>query len=231
MITLEYKGRDVKEDVAQLRKNGFIPAVFYGKKQKSTPISVAFSEFLKVWKHAGESEVVSLKTKNGTSENINTLIHDVAVNPLSGTPIHADFYVFEKDKKIEVDIPLEFVGISPAMKDLGGNLVKVLHEIKVSASPEHLPHQIEVDISTLVTFEDHISAKDIKLPVGVLLAIQEDVVVASVAPPKAEEIEEPVVAPDLSAIEVEKKGKKEEEGEEGEVKVETEAKTEKKEQK
>lgn len=213
MITLEYTKRDVKQKVAELRKSGLLPAVFYGKKQKSTPVSVSFSDFLKAWKQSGESGVISLTTKDATGSSVNTLIHDVAVDPLSGRPIHADFYVFEKGQKIEIDIPLEFIGVSPAIKDLGGNLLKVLHEIKVSASPENLPHSIAVDISTLATFEDHITAKDIKLPSGVELREHEDEVVASVEAPRVEEVAEPEVAPDLSAIEVEKKGKKEEEGE------------------
>jgi large subunit ribosomal protein L25 len=210
MITLEYKPREAKDGLDVLRAKGSMPAVFYGKKQKSTPVEIVFSDFVKAWKHAGESEVVALT--NGTTV-VNSLIHDVSVDALSGLPLHADFYVFEKGQKIEVDIPLEFVGVSPAMKDLSGNLVKVMHEIKISASPEHLPHVIEVDISSLVTFEDHISAKDIKLPAGVELAVEPDEIVASVSAPKAEEVDEPTVAPDLSAIEVEKKGKKEEEGE------------------
>ena len=124
-----------------------------------------------------------------------------------------DFYVFEKGKKIEIDIPLDFIGVSPAVKDLGGNLVKVMHEIKVLASPENLPHDIKVDISSLVTFDDHISAKDLLMPVGIELAEHGDDVVISVTPSKAEEVDEPTVAPDLSAIEVVKKGKKDEEGE------------------
>ena len=186
-----------------------MPAVFYGKKQASTPISVPANQFMKAWKHAGESEVVSLTGEKGS---VSTLIHDVAVDALTGVPLHADFYVFEKGQKMEIDIPLEFVGVAPAVKDLNGNLVKVMHEIKISASPEHLPHVITVDVSSLATFDDHITAKDIILPSGVSLVEDPESIVVSVSGPKAEEVDEPTVAPDLSAIEVEKKGKKEEEG-------------------
>ena len=209
MITLNYAKRDVSEDPSAFRKKGLLPAVFYGKKQSSIPIVVSVPDFIKVWKEAGESAVVSLMAK-GSKNSIETLIHDVEIDPLSDKPIHVDFYVFEKGKRVEIDVPLEFVGISPAVKDLGGSLLKVLHEIKVSASPENLPHSIVVDISALVTFEDHISAKDIKLPTGVELKENEDEIIASVETPRAEEVAEPEVIPDLSAIEVEKKGKKEE---------------------
>ena len=75
-------------------------------------------------------------------------------------------------------VPLEFIGISPAVKDLGGVLMKILHEIKVKAEPSNLPHQIEVDISSIVELEGQILAKDISLPKGVeLMEHAEEVVV------------------------------------------------------
>ena len=101
---------------------------------------------------------------------------------------------------------------APVVKDLGGSLVKALHELKISADPQHIPHNIEVDISTLLDFDSQILAEQIKLPVGVDLIELPTEVIAAAARPKEDEPEE--VAPvDLSAIEVEKKGKKEEEGE------------------
>lgn len=187
-----------------------MPAVLYGKKTESMPISVTQKDFLKVWKEAGESGVVTLR---GAQGSFDVLIQDVDVDPVTDAPRHADFYVFEKGKKIEVEVPLEFVGVSPAVKDLGGNLVKVLHELKISADPQNLPHDISVDISSLVNFESQILASDIVLPAGVVLVEQPHEVVASIAAPKEEEAEE--AAPvDLSTIEVVKKGKKDEEGEE-----------------
>ncbi len=209
MITLNYVERKDVGDSTILRTEGYIPAVFYGKKQASTSIAILRSEFGKVWKQAGESSVVSLI---GPTGNVDALIHEVDQDPVTEIPRHADFYVFEKGKKIEVSIPLIFVGVSPAVKDLSGNLVKVMHEITIEASPEHLPHEIEVDISALVDFDAQILASNLKLPTGVTLAGDADEVVASVSAPKAEEVEEPTVAPDLSTIEVAKKGKKEEEG-------------------
>ncbi|MHB1316434.1 MAG: 50S ribosomal protein L25 [Minisyncoccota bacterium] len=208
MITLNYIDRKDVGNSDSLRESGSMPAVFYGKKQTSTPITVLRSEFIKVWKTAGESGVVSLVGPNG---NIDALIQEVDRDPVTEIPRHADFYVFEKGKKIEVSIPLVFVGVSPAVKDMSGNLVKVMHEIDIEASPENLPHEISVDISSLLDFDAQILAKDVVLPSGVSLACDGEEVVASVSAPKAEELDEPTVAPDLSAIEVEKKGKKDDE--------------------
>jgi large subunit ribosomal protein L25 len=208
-ITLKVEKRDVKAPVDALRNAGKMPAVFYGKKEASTPISIAVVDFIKAYRHAGESTVVTLK---GEGIEVESLIHDLDLHPVTGKPLHADFYVFEKGKKIKVGVPLDFVGVSPAVKDLGGSLVKVLHDLEIQALPKDLPHKIEVHINTLVDFKSVIAAKDIKLPHGVELALNPEEIVASVYEPK-EEIE---VAPvDLTAIEVEKKGKEAKEGAEG----------------
>ncbi len=211
MLSLQVTSRPKGGSLYKIRNNGLIPAVFYGKKQESTPISIPMVDFLKVWKQAGESSVVILKTDKGEVE---ALIHDVDLDPVTEVPRHADFYVFEKGHKITLDIPLEFVGVSPAVKDLGGILIKVLHEIKIEAMPKDLPKKIEVDISSLVNFESQIIAGDLKLSEGVVLVESPTEVVALVSMPK-EEKEEEAAPVDLSAIEVEKKGKKEEEGAEG----------------
>ncbi|MEI6042266.1 MAG: 50S ribosomal protein L25 [bacterium] len=187
-----------------------IAAVFYGPKAESTPIWVNEVELLKVWKAAGESTVVTLSYEGVDHD---TLIHDVDREPVRGKIRHVDFYVLEKGKKVEIAIPLEFVGVSEAVKTLGGNLVKVLHEIEIEAMPKDLPHDIEVDISSLVDFDSQIHAGDIKLPAGVTLITDADEVIALVAEAK-EEVEETATEIDMDAIEVtDKKGKKEEDAE------------------
>jgi large subunit ribosomal protein L25 len=209
MINLDAQLRDKAVSLDTLKKEAKMPAVFYGKKTESTPITLLKKDFLAVWKAAGESGVVTIKTPKGT---VDTLIQDVDLDPVTDIPRHADFYVFEKGKKIEVSVPLEFVGVSPAVKDLGGLLVKALHDLKISADPQHIPHQIEVDISSLVDFSSQILAKAVKLPAGVDLVENPEEVVAAASAPREELVEESAPI-DLSAIEVEKKGKKEEEAE------------------
>jgi len=213
MISLKVEERDTTTTLDSLRKAGKIPAVFYGKKESSTPISINMVSFLKVWKQAGESSVVVLETPKGELES---LIYDVDIDPVKGTPRHADFYVFEKGHKVEVEVPLEFDGIAPAIKDLGGSLVKVAHAIRIEAMPKDLPHDLKVDISSLLDFSSQILAKDIALPNGVVLVENPEEVIALVSAPR-EEKEEETAPVDLSSIEVEKRGKEEIPGEEGET--------------
>lgn len=205
MLSLKVETRDLKTKPADIRKAGLIPAVFYGKKEKSTPISIAKTDFIKAWKEAGESTVVSLETSEGPVES---LIHDIDFDPVTGAPRHADFYVFEKGHKVKVEVPIEFTGVSPAVKDQGGTLVKVLYALKIEAMPRDLPKAIAVDIAPLSTFESQILAKDIVMPEGVSLLETPEEVVALVSAPR-EEKEEEAAPIDLTAIEVEEKGKKE----------------------
>ncbi len=211
MLSLTVEKRDKKAAPAKLRKAGKMPAVFYGPKEETTSISVPLSIFKKAWKEAGESSVLILK--DGDKEH-EVLIHEVDVHPLSGEPRHADFYVIEKGKKVKVEVALVFSGVAPAVKEKGGILVKVLREIEVEAAPKDLPREIIVDIGKLVELTDVIHAKDLAVPAGVELKINPEEVVASIAEAKEEVVE--VAAPiDMSAIEVEAKGKEVKEGEAG----------------
>jgi len=205
MLTLKTEVRDTGTKPDTIRKAGKMPAVFYGKKEKSMPISVNLADFLKVWNEAGESTVIVLDTPEGQKES---LIFDTDFDPITGVPRHADFYVFEKGHKVSVELPIEFEGISPAVKDLGGSLVRVLHELKVEAMPKDLPQHIIVDIISLANFGDQVLAKDIKLPSGIVLKENSEEVVVLVTAPREEKEEEPAPI-DLSEIEVEKKGKEE----------------------
>jgi large subunit ribosomal protein L25 len=216
MLTLKVEERKANGNKNKaLRAEGKVPAVFYGPKEDSTPVSVNASDFFKVWRDAGESTVIML---DGVGDEKQALIHEVSVDPVTEEPIHVDFYIFKKGEKISVDVSLEFVGDSPAVKELGGSLVKVMHEIEVEAQPKDLPHEIEVDISSLTDFESQILVKDLKLPEGVTALAEPEDVVAIVSEPKEEEEEEEVVVEfDESMVEVEHKGKEEEgEGSDGE---------------
>jgi len=190
-----------------LRDAGVLPSVIYGRKEASVPISIDRKQFEKVFKHAGESTVITIK---GLGDDKDALIHEVEFDPVFGHPIHADFYVIEKGQKVTVSVPLEFEGISPAVKDLGGILVKVMHEIEVECEPRDLPQHIVVDVSKLETLEDQIKVKDLKFPESAKISIDQDEVVAMIDVAKEEPAE--AVPADISAIEIsEDRGKKEEE--------------------
>jgi large subunit ribosomal protein L25 len=206
-MQLTVEKRDTAKKAAAFRKEGLMPAVVYGRSEESTPISLSRRDFEKIFKTAGSSTVITLK---GLGEEKDALIHDVEFHAVSGEPMHADFYAIEKGQTVTVSVPLEFEGVSPAVKDLGGILVKVMHELEMEVVPKDLPNMIHVDISALATLDGKIFVSDLKLPASAIISVPMDEVVAMVDTAK-EETEESAPM-DLSAIgsSVER-GKKEEE--------------------
>jgi len=190
-----------------LRRKGVIPAVVYGGKDGSVPIELDLKDFLGIFKTAGETTLIKLFVGDKIK---NVLIHDIGYDPVSDRVDHVDFYEVKMDEKIVTEVPLVFIGDAPAVIDLGGILIKAMQELKVRALPAHLPHQIEVDVSHLRTFDDNILVKDIKLPENVEVLEHDETSVATIVPPRSEA--------ELDAL----KGEVEEKIEE--VKIETEEK-------
>lgn len=205
MLTLNAQTREASTSLDTLRNQGFVPAVFYGAKETPVSIAVRADEFTKVWHQAGGSALVVLTGSFGEKE---VLIHDVQVHPVTTAPLHIDFYVIEKGKKVRVTVPLEFVGVAPAEK-LGGIVVKVMHEIDIEVEAREIPHHIEVQLEKLETLESEILFKDLPLPASAESDIDSEEVIVSVTLPVEEKEETPMSVED---VQVEAKGKKDEEG-------------------
>ena len=210
VLTLKAEPRTaLGKKVKSLRKEGFLPAVIYGAKETAKPVVLNLKEFEKVWREAGESSLIELELGG---EKKGVLIKEVQTDPVKDFPIHADFQAVSMDEKIEAEVPVRFIGESPAVKNFGGVLVKVLHEIEVEALPADLPQSIDVDIFLLENLEQRFLVKDLKLPPRVKVLAEPNEIIALVETPKAEEEVTPET-PSLEDIEVVgKKGKKEEEG-------------------
>lgn len=204
--TLTATAREAGKNLSNIRAEGLVPAVVYGQGRETLSISVPMREFSKVLKEAGESGAVELVLPTG---KVTVLIHEVVNDPVKDTPQHVDFMAIDVTKPLDVSLPLEFVGVSPAVKGSLGTLVKVMHELHVRGLSKDLPHSIEVDISPLDAVDAQITIADIKLPSGVTALGKETDAVALIAAVK-EEVEAPT-AIDFDSIQVEKKGKKEEE--------------------
>lgn len=197
-----------------LRKKGILPAVIYGPEVKNQLLEVNLKEFEKVYKAVGESTLVPLKIE-GESKEYSVLIHDVDKDPLTRMPLHVDFYQPSLEKEIEAMVPIVFEGEAPAVKNLGGTLIKNILEVNVKAFPQNLPKEIKVNIGNLNTFEDHILIKDLNVPEGVKILKDPSEIVAKVTP--VEKVEEELAKPieekveEVEKVEKEKKPAVEEE--------------------
>lgn len=220
-IKLTAKLRDVEKDkLLEIRDNGLVPAVIYGAGEENQHLTVLKNELIKIYRKTGGNTIVELDIDGAKKENV--LIYQVEYHPVTGEINHVDFIRVKMDVEITAKIPLEYVGISKAVKENGGTFIANMDELEVTCLPAKLPKQIEVDISKLVTFDDAIHINDLVLPEGVKIDREPDEVLATVIPPRSEEELAELdkeVEEDTEKVEVEEKGKKDEE-EDGDSKEE-----------
>jgi large subunit ribosomal protein L25 len=165
IITLLAQKRDaVGRKTDELRAQNLVPAVLYGFGTEPVMVQVNRGDFGRVYAKTGESTIVELDIE-GTKHPV--LVQDVSYDPLTDEPIHIDFRRINMDEKVETTIAIKLVGISPAVKDLGGTLVQSLEEVEVSALPSALVREIELNITPLATFDDVLRVSDMQIPQGI----------------------------------------------------------------
>ena len=205
MITLKAKIRKENgKKVKKLREKGILPGVLYGPKTESQCLEINQKDFESAYRQAGGSSLISLEA--GDKKYL-VLIHQLQTDPITSNPIHVDFFQPSLKEEIVAKVSLVFEGEAPAVKDLGGTFVRNLSEVEVKALPQNLPHEIKVDISQLMTFENSILIKDLKFPEGVKIQKGQDDIVAFVASP--EKVEEELKKPIEEKVEEVKKVEKE----------------------
>ncbi len=180
--TLREKVSSAKIEAA--RKKGQIPAIMYGHKSVPQMLWVDFLTFSKVYAVAGESSIINLAI--GDKKQASVIVQDLAHDAMSNRISHIDFFEVSMNEELEAHIPLEFVNESPAVRELGGVLVKTLEEVTVSCLPKDLPHSITIDLSTLKDFSTHVQVKDLVLPSGVKVLNDELTTIVLVEAPRTE---------------------------------------------
>lgn len=210
MLSLTSQKRKTKEDLKVLRNQGMIPGVFYGPKVESQALQINEKQFYQVYKEAGESTLINLTVEGEKDSPV--LIHEVQRDPLSFKILHVDFYQPDLEKEIEITVPLVFEGEAPAVHELGGTLIHNIQEVSVKALPQNLPHEIVVNVSSLVAFEDRILVKDIVRKGEFEIMQDSEDTVAQVVP--VEDVEKELETPieeDVEGVEQEGKAQGEEE--------------------
>lgn len=183
-LTLQAAQRLEGQTVGTLRRARQIPAIYYGAKEKNQALAVDALVFKKLYIQAGENTIVHLEV-DGKSKPV--LIHDVQFDPRTDAILHVDFLHINMDQAITTHVPLEFVGTSPAVKDLGGILVKHKNSLTVKCLPSNIPHSLQVDVSSILNFHISVHVKDVQIPKDVTILDKQEETVVTVVPPKVEE--------------------------------------------
>ncbi len=197
-----------KNHARRVRTQGLIPAVVYGAGKESVAVTVDPRIITRIlYSESGHNTIFDLQIEGsdeGSSTNTKAMIVDWQNEPLKGKLLHIDLKRIAMDKTMRVSVPVQLVGVAKGVKNAGGILSQVLHEVEIECLPGDIPSHIDVDVTDLDIHDSiHIS----NLPhSGKLKFIEdEESMVAHVTVLKEEVVAEPVAA--AAEPEVAKKGK------------------------
>lgn len=192
---LEVRPRTVLgKKVGAIRREGRLPGVIFGGHADSTPVETDTTIFQKGYRRWGQTTLLSLTGLDGGE--VPVLVHDVSREPRTGSLLHVDFARVSLTEKTHAEVPLHFIGESPAVRTHGGVMVHTLSEVRIEAFPQDIPHQIDVDLSKIEQIEDTIYVRDLVVDASKIEILNdgEQVIAKAVAPRAEEEVKPAAVA-------------------------------------
>lgn len=211
--------RETGKGVARkLRASGEVPGVIYGHGREPQPLTVNAREFDRLAERIRITSTVIELTLDGRTAR--TLIRELQRHPIKRDVLHIDFQELVAGEKVNVSVPLRFIGTAEGVKSAGGILEEVIHQLHVRVDPANIPDHVDVDVTPL-TIGHGLHVGDLTLPEGIEVLDDPETTVCTVTAPKAEAEPAPaeVVAAPEAAPEPElirKPKAEEEEGEEQE---------------
>jgi large subunit ribosomal protein L25 len=195
-LRVERRTETGKSVARELRRSGQIPAILYGDGE-AIPLKADPKSLIRVLgTEAGENVILNLTIVDEKESTRKAMVKEVQVDPVTGKPLHADFLAISMERPIEVEVPVEVLGIAQGVKDKGGVLDQVLRELRVRCLPGAIPDKITLDVSSL-DIGDVLHVSDLPIPGGVELLTDREQTVVTVVTPR---VEEEVVAPAEAAV-------------------------------
>src|SRR2546425_7972502 len=214
-LTAQRRDQTGKGAARQARLQKKVPAVIYGHGRPAQPLTVdgpALEQAL-----TGVEPASTLIDLTVDGKKTRALIREIQRHPLRPDIIHVDFYEIKADEKVTLKVPVHLVGTPDGVRNAGGVLDQVTREVEIEVLPEHIPDRVELDVSAL-KIGDSLHTRDLSIPNAAILT-GADLTIATVVPPRAEEVAAPAAEATTEVAEPEliRKVREGEEGEEGEA--------------
>src|SRR2546425_10071817 len=199
----------------QARFRGRVPAVIYGHGRDSQPLEVEAKALEKALTGVEPaSTIIELSVDGKTTK---TLIREIQRHPVRPDIIHVDFYEIHAQQKVTLKVPVHLVGAPDGVRNAGGVLDQVTREVEIEVLPVDIPDRVELDVTAL-KIGDSLHVRDLAIPNATILT-QDDLTIATVVPPRAEEVATPTpeAAAEVAEPELIRKVREGEEEAEGEA--------------
>jgi large subunit ribosomal protein L25 len=202
-----------KGPARQARFLGQVPAVIYGHGRETQSLAVEAKALEKALTGiVPESTIIELSVDGRQTK---ALIREIQRHPIRPDIIHVDFYEIHAEEKVTLKVPVRLVGAPDGVRNAGGVLDQVTREVEIEVLPENIPDRVELDVTAL-RIGDSLHVRDLVIPHATILTLS-DLTIATVVPPRAEEVVAPTPEAAAETAEPELIRKVREEEEEGEA--------------
>jgi large subunit ribosomal protein L25 len=209
VVATPRSGKFNKNHARRVRTQGLIPAVVYGAGADSVAVTVDPKVITKIlYSDTGHNTIFDLSIEGAAAAK--GMIVDWQNEPIKGQLLHIDIKRIAMDKLMRVSVPIKLIGVPAGVKQQGGILGHVLHEVEIECLPADIPGHIDVDVSAL-EINGAIHVSDLPHTDKIKFLGDEDALVAHVTVMR-EEVEPVADATAVTEPEVAKKGKQDAEG-------------------
>jgi large subunit ribosomal protein L25 len=192
-IQVETRAVGSKRQARRIRRDGKIPGVLYGPKTPPVPLELNKKEFSNRVAGLEGSHLVRLKSGSRALADKVALVKEMQYHAITGEVIHTDLYEVDLTARIQVRVPLHFVGKAAGVVR-GGILQPIVREIEVECLPLDIPEFFNVEVSAL-DIGDSIHIEELPMPEGVTVVSESNLALVAVVPPTVEEAPTPTAAP------------------------------------
>jgi large subunit ribosomal protein L25 len=203
-----------KGGARQARFRGKVPAVIYGHGRAAQPLELEAKALEKALQGIDPASTIIELSVDGTP--VKTLIREIQRHPVRPDIIHVDFYEIHAAEKVKLRVPVHLVGNPDGVRNAGGVLDQVTRDVEIEVLPENIPDRLELDVTAL-KIGDSVHVRDLVIPNAKILT-EAELTIATVVPPRAEEVAAPTpeTATEVTEPELIRKVREDEEaGEEG----------------
>ena len=187
-ITMKVDKRETqsKGNLNQLRREGKVPGVIYGKKiEQASSITVDEKELQAILR-SQPNAILEVDVPSAGKQPV--MITDIQRDSLSKKLLHIDFHQIDMNVEVKTSVRIEVTGEAEGVKE-GGVMQVILHELDIVCLPNSIPESIEYDISKLQIGES-VSVGDLKLPKGVETNVDPEMTIVSILAPQKEALDE-----------------------------------------
>src|ERR1041385_1108996 len=171
----------------QARFRGKVPAVIYGHGRETQSLELESKALEKALQGIEPASTIIELAVDG--KTVKTLIREIQRHPLRPDIIHVDFYEIHAAEKVKLKVPVHLVGSPDGVRNAGGVLDQVTREVEIEVLPENIPDRVELDVTAL-KIGDSLHVRELTIPNAKILT-EADLTIATVVPPRAEEVAAP----------------------------------------